>query len=126
MSLQINHLAGTMVLLAAAWAPLLPAMDLSFMGQAPMRYLSPADMQLMTETIDAALEEAADGESRRWDNAESKASGTVTVQRSFEHDGMPCRRLEIASQVPQASHGGHRYLADMCRVGEDWKILALP
>jgi surface antigen len=102
------------------------AFDLSFLGQAPLRFLTDADTQLLSETINEVLTNAADGESRTWKGEQSGTSGTVTAVRTFAEDERRCRRIEIVTLSPRATKGRGSSLVDMCEIEGRWRILRVP
>lgn len=118
-------LAATLTLLVCA-APRAGAVDLSFLDQAPLRFLSSADTDLLDQTVELVLNEAKDGESRTWQGKESGSSGTVTAVRSFEEKGQSCRRISILILTRQATKGKGQSLVDFCDIEGDWKILRMP
>jgi surface antigen len=100
--------------------------DLSFLDQAPLRFLTEADTRLLEATIGDVLAHAADGEGRSWTGAESGNSGTVTAVKSFVKNGLRCRRIEVVTSARKATMGGGRSQADLCDIDGEWKILRLP
>ena len=119
---SLAALSGLVLIIPAP----LPAVDISFLDQAPLRYLTDADTRLLDAAIVEVLEGAKDGEGHDWEGAESGNSGSVTAVRSFQKDGHSCRRIEIVTRARQASLGGGKSSADLCRIGGEWKILRIP
>lgn len=109
--------------LAMAVPALVPALDLTFLDQAPIRFMSDGDIDRMEATVLEALDDAADGESRDWQGEESGHSGTVTAVRSFTEKDLACRRVEIVNRVPEAALGSATSMLDLCKIGDDWRIL---
>jgi surface antigen len=118
-------LAATLALLGGA-APPASAVDLSFMDQAPVRFLNTADTDLMSQTVDVVLNDAKDGESRTWEGTERGTSGTITAVRSFEEKGLSCRRISMLTLARRATRGRSESLMDFCKIDGDWKILRMP
>lgn len=119
MRLKTRSLFG----LAAAAPSLALALDLAFLNQAPIRYMSDADVKLMETAVTEVLDQAADGGRSDWQNEETGHSGSVTAVRSFSDNGMSCRTIQIDNRVPQATQGGGSSTHDLCKVGGEWKIL---
>lgn len=94
-----------------------------FLDHSPVRNLSKQDLAIMTETVDAVLADARNGETRSWKNPETGASGDVQALKSFEHDGLSCRRIAL---INQAKGQEARSVYDLCEVDGAWKILAMP
>jgi surface antigen len=62
------------------------------------------------------------GAVERWSNPKTGNSGTVTLVRVFERNGMPCR--EIVHHLKLAREGEQTYHFNRCRVANgEWKLL---
>jgi surface antigen len=87
--------------------------------------LSERDQTLAMESQAALLADAAavPGTQVAWSNAQSGSSGSVTLLRSFDFDGQPCRRL--LHQIAQKSQGDPVYVHTIrCRMSDGaWKSL---
>ena len=94
-------------------------------GRSPnMPRLDPEDRRLLWDSADA-LNNATPSEagaSRNWHNPKSGNSGTVTLQRVFRANSMPCHALHytvtLAAQQTQRT-----YDINWCRIQTgEWKI----
>jgi surface antigen len=121
-----HHFATALLTLLCAGPGALQAVNFGFLEQAPVRFLSDADTALLGDTIIRVLNESADGESKTWQGEQSGDSGTVTAVSSFENDGRECRRVQIDTRAAKATRGGATSLMDLCKVGEEWRILRVP
>lgn len=65
--------------------------------------MTPDDMEVLRSAARNVLDYGRDGESRRWENADTGAKGVLTPLESIEQDGEPCRRLELFNEVGSAS-----------------------
>lgn len=110
-----------MVAATAATAPPASGQSLAWMTGRPAEFFTDEDWSLLGSTLDQALNEAADGETREWRNASSGASGTVTPLSSETRQGLACRLARIVSRAA-GTQSSQRYL--FCRQGEDgrWQI----
>jgi surface antigen len=96
--------------------------NLMFLKDSAISKMSDADVDLMNDTATQALDNAADGEARRWANAETGAKGVLTPLATFDADGGVCRKLEIFNEV-KGTVG--RSVFDFCRQPDgSWKIPA--
>jgi len=105
---------------AAAWfAESADAGNMWFARDMPISRMNAEDVGIMQSAVNAALDAAADGETRRWENSKTGAHGDFTTRSSFTDSGMRCRELEIEN-----SAGGlnHRSLLTLCKTAEGWKI----
>ena len=80
--------------------------------------LTESDIVLHLAAVQDAMQNAADGEVRSWENAETGHSGRIRPTRSFERDGMPCRVVQMIIRTPKT----HRFQGRSCQIPEgDWK-----
>jgi len=125
--MNIKHIAAAAFLATFFVLPArLPALDFSFLDQAPIRFLTDRDMQLLDAAVADVLDHAEDGERRSWSGEDSNNSGTVTALSTFDKDGRQCRRIEIVTLASQATKGRGSSKLDLCRIDETWKILRAP
>ena len=68
-------------------------------------------------------ESVAVGSRESWSNPQSGNSGTVALVGTFEHQGLPCRRLQHDIKVKDVQDS-FRYIFDRCKTaGGEWKLL---
>jgi surface antigen len=66
------------------------------------------------------------GTVERWRNPQSNDAGEVTLVKSFETHGMPCRTIAYAIEFATTRDRLDRYRVNWCRVsGGTWKIVEL-
>lgn len=99
------------------------ALDLTFLDQAPIRFMNDADIDLMEATVTEVLDQAADGETRNWSNDDTGHSGSVKAVKSFTEDDLDCRRVEITNLAAKATRGSASSMMDLCKIESDWRIL---
>ena len=117
---------AALLTLAIAGAPFtVQALDLTFLDQAPIRFFNDADLKLMSDAADKALDQAKDGEDVSWSNDQTGSSGTITPVRSFARQGKDCRRLRVVNLASKATRGGANSNVDFCNVDGTWKILTI-
>jgi surface antigen len=80
----------------------------------------------MEQTIEAALAEAADGETRPWENPATGSSGEVTPLETYRRDDLTCRRARVVNQAPRATDTAKGSVLDFCRIDGVWKIADVP
>ncbi|MCG6862526.1 MAG: hypothetical protein LJE70_14795 [Chromatiaceae bacterium] len=121
-----NLVKAAVLVFSAAAAPLpVKGLDLSFLGQAPLRFFNDVDLKLMSDASDQALDKAKDGEAVDWSNDTTGNSGTITPIRDFTRQGNECRRLEVVNRAAKATRGGASTQVDFCNVDGSWKILSV-
>jgi surface antigen len=109
--------------LAGAVPAIALAFDLTFLDQAPIRFMSDAEIDMMEATVVETLDKAADGETLTWRNDDTGNSGSVTAVKSFSERDLSCRRIEIVNRDAKAAFGGATSMFDMCQIDGSWKIL---
>jgi surface antigen len=82
--------------------------------------LSETDWAAMSQTLEEALDTAADGESRSWRNPESGQQGEITVLNTLEDTETPCRQVRFS---PDRNAGRDGKPLTFCRgTGKKWLI----
>jgi surface antigen len=67
--------------------------------------LSDADWEILSETLNAALDTAVDGETRQWSNPKSGNRGEISILGSTSSDDSPCRQVQISTQTTKKREG---------------------
>ncbi|MDH3451140.1 MAG: RT0821/Lpp0805 family surface protein [Gammaproteobacteria bacterium] len=104
---------------AAAGAAL--AGNYSFLDEAPAKHFTDQDIQLLTDAVNDALENSADGNITAWRNPETDASGKLKPLETYQSEGITCRRLQIANKA-----GGlkNNVAFNFCRQTDNtWKLI---
>lgn len=119
-------------IVAAVLMALIVAGPLGRPAQAQLNPFSRAGFELSQEDIDLLVaaaqklyldESVAVGAMESWSNPASGNAGTVELIGTFEHQGLPCRRLQHDIQVKGAANP-FRYIFDRCKTADGaWKLL---
>jgi surface antigen len=78
------------------------------------------DFDVAGKVMRKALDEGKDGQAYAWENAKTKASGTITPGAGFERNGMKCRGAAFTTNAG-GKEGSSRW--NLCRTPEGWKVL---
>jgi len=97
-------LIGTLLFTALPQAAL--AQNINFLHRGPIAYLNDIDRQILTDTFDAALSQAEDGETVRWSNPDSGNNGTIEVLDTHEDFGTTCRTVRTFTRASGREGGG--------------------
>jgi surface antigen len=92
----------------------------AFWSELPVTYMNEQDRKIAIERINSALDGGNDGETYRWENPATGASGTVTPNGSFTREGNRCRNARFSTRA------GGRENANtwkLCKFGDGWKIV---
>ena len=87
--------------------------------------LSQEDLQMLGEAAQKLYidESVPVGTVETWSNPTSGNTGSVQLVGIFEHQGMPCRRLQHDIKVKDVADP-FRYIFDRCKLPSgEWKIL---
>ncbi len=98
------------------------ASNVMFLNDTALSKMNDEDLEIARAAARDALDNAADGESRRWGNAQTGASGVITPISTYEQDGTACRRTEFFNEA-QGVQG--RSVFEFCRQADGtWRIPA--
>jgi surface antigen len=113
-------LAPLAVLLGAASPQFAVAQNIQFMHRGPIAYMDEVDKEILSQTLQVALEESEDGESLRWSNPDSGSEGTIEVLDTHEDYGTTCRTIRSKSTASGREGGG---LYRLCRADDgSWQF----
>jgi surface antigen len=99
--------------------------NLGFLKDAPITRFRGADLEMFQSNLNTALEQNADGDTRRWENPDTGSSGEVVIVGSFAHDGERCRHVRISNRA----RGYAEAITDavFCKQADgQWKMLPQP
>jgi len=125
---RIRAVAGT--LLAAVWlaSAAVPGIvaasggNIGFLEDAPLTRFTGPDREMFQNNLKAALEQGADGDVRRWQNADTGSTGEIELVRSFTQDSKRCRGVRISNRA--RGYAEAKTDAIFCRETDGrWKVL---
>jgi surface antigen len=79
------------------------------------------DLRLFLDNSRKALAEGKEGETASWENPKTRARGDITVLRSFESKGRPCKEVRVRNQA-QGRKGDNTF--NLCQVDGKWRLLS--
>jgi surface antigen len=82
------------------------AQNINFLHRGPVAYLDEVDKQILTDTVNTALNDAQDGESLAWRNPDSGSEGTIEILDTHEDYGTTCRTVRTATSAGGREGGG--------------------
>jgi hypothetical protein len=101
MTTRATYLAAAAAILAMPTA-LTPAFggNLNFLGNSPLSYFKPEDMELMRQNAMKVLEDSSPTAKQSWSNPSTGVSGLAEVRGQFKAtDGATCKRLRVANKA---------------------------
>jgi len=99
------QLTVTRMLVAALWlatvtsSGIVSGSNLGFLKDAPITRFTGPDLEMFQSNLTAALEQNADGSTRRWENPKTGSAGQIAVISSFAQDSKRCRRTRISNRA---------------------------
>lgn len=90
-------------------------------GKGPAERFTKEDNRLFREAWRKALDEAPENQPMTWENPENKHGGELTVTRSFEWQGHPCREVRVRNQADGRKSDT---LTNACRVDGKWRLVS--
>jgi surface antigen len=69
------------------------------MAETPYAFMKDEDRARFQAALTAALDDAADGETREWSNADTRAGGKLTLVRTLGGSADRCREVRIANKA---------------------------
>lgn len=93
-------------LLASLLAWPVMGQNLYFLKDTPLAKFQGEDASIFQGTLQETLDQAADGETRRWSNPATGSAGTVTPELTLNQNQTLCRRAKIANTAGGISREG--------------------
>ena len=118
-----TYLAIAAFILAGAASPALAQNWVGLLKNTPAEQFDEDDLRIFMDAGRKALNEAPDKQSVTWENPKTRARGEITVLRSFESKGRPCKEVRVRNQA-----GGRKgdHTLNLCKVEEKWRLLSAP
>jgi surface antigen len=86
----------------------------------PGNIASDEDKEIMREAIVNALESQPDDVTTGWKNPLTGSNGIIRPVKTYERDGMNCRRLQLRNIIDEQTND---WMFNFCKTPEgDWKI----
>lgn len=109
-------------LLIAAATPLALAQNwVGLLKNTPAERFDEDDLRIFMDAGRKALNDTPDNQSVTWENPQTKAGGRITVLRSFESKGLPCREVRVQNQA-QGRKGDNKL--NLCKKDGKWRLLS--
>ena len=96
------------------------AINEMFAKDAPITRMTEDDFRVASEVMRRAFDQGQDGETFRWDNPATAASGSVTPLTTFEKQGMKCRGAAFTITTRGETS---RSEWNVCRTPGGWKVV---
>jgi surface antigen len=100
-----------------------PALAQNWIGllkNTPAERFDEEDLRIFLDIGRKALNETPDNQPLSWENPKTRAGGEITVLRSFESKGRPCKDVRVRNHA-QGRKGDNKL--SLCRVDDKWRLL---
>ena len=87
----------------------------------PAERFDDEDLRLFMDTARKLLRDGKDHETVTWENPDTKAGGEITLLRSFESKGRPCKEVRVRNHA-QGRKGDSK--VSLCQVDGKWRMLS--
>jgi surface antigen len=92
-------IGAALLLVAAPCGAATGGGNIGFLKDAPITRFKGTDLKMFQSNLADALEQNADGSTRRWTNTETGSSGEIEVINSFTEGDQRCRRARITNRA---------------------------
>ena len=116
-----KYLGITAVILALAAWPALAQNWVGLLKNTPAERFDEDDLRIFMDAGRKALNDTPDNQSVTWENPQTKARGEITVLRSFESKGLPCKEVRVQNQA-QGRKGDNKL--NLCKKDGKWRLLS--
>ena len=79
------------------------------------------DLRIFMDAGRKALNDTPDNQSVKWENPQTRAHGEITVLRSFESKGLPCKEVQVRNEA-QGRKGDNKL--NLCKKDGKWRLLS--
>jgi surface antigen len=115
---------SVLIALAAALAALAPVASaqnwVGILKNTPAERFDEEDLRLFLDASRKALNESPDNQTQSWENPKTRAHGDITVLRSFESKGLPCKEVRVRNEA-QGRKGDNKL--NLCKKDDKWRLV---
>ena len=87
----------------------------------PAERFDEEDLRLFLDMGRKALNETPENQPLTWENPKTGAGGEITVLKSFESKGRPCKEVRVRNHA-QGRKGNNKL--SLCKVDDKWRLLS--
>ena len=109
------------LILACAASPALAQNWVGLLKNTPAEQFDEDDLRIFMEAGRKALNDTPGSQSVTWENPKTRARGEITVLRSFESKGLPCKEVRVRNEA--GGRKGDNKL-NLCKKDDKWRLLS--
>ena len=96
---------------------------ISVLKNTPAERFDEEDLRLFLEAARKTLNDTPDNQSVSWQNPNTKAGGELTILKSYESKGQPCKAMRIRNH---AAGRKNDVTLNACKVENLWRLVGAP
>jgi surface antigen len=96
---------------------------ISVLKNTPAERFDEEDLRLFLEAARKTLNDTPDNQSVSWQNPNTKAGGELTILKSYESKGQPCKSMRIRNH---AAGRKNDVTLNACKVENLWRLVGAP
>jgi hypothetical protein len=108
------------ILIAAAAVPAAGQNWVSLLKNTPAERFDEEDLRLFLDNARKTLAEGKVNETSSWENPKTRARGDITVLRTFESKGRPCKEVRMHNEAQGRKNTSN---LSLCQVEGKWRLL---
>jgi hypothetical protein len=109
------------ILIAVAAAPATAQNWIGLLKNTPAERFDEEDLRLFMDNARKVLAEGKENETSSWENPKTRARGDVTLLRTFESKGRPCKEVRVHNEAQGRKNTSN---LSLCQVDGKWRLLS--
>ena len=114
-------LVFAVLIAAAAAAPAAAQNWVALLKNTPAERFDEEDLRMFMDNARKVLAEGKENETSSWENPKTRARGDVTLLRSFESKGRPCKEVRVHNEAQGRKNTS---TLSLCQVEGKWRLLS--
>jgi surface antigen len=114
------------ITVAAACVAAQPAAAQNWIGllkNTPAERFDEEDLRMFLDAARKARNDTPDKQTVTWENPKTRAHGEITVLRTFQSKGLPCKEVRIRNEA--GGRKGTPGNVSLCKLEDKWRLLSL-
>ena len=111
------------VLIALTTVPAAAQNWVSLLKNTPAERFDEEDLRLFLDNARKTLAEGKVNETSSWENPRTRARGEITVLRTFESKGLPCKEVRMHNEAQGRKNTSN---LSLCQVEGKWRLVSAP
>jgi hypothetical protein len=109
------------VLIALTTVPAAAQNWVSLLKNTPAERFDEEDLRMFMDNARKVLAEGKENETSSWENSKTRSRGDVTLLRTFESKGHPCKEVRVHNEAQGRKNTS---TLSLCQVDGKWRLLS--